>query len=189
MEILTSIFFYIIAGVLILSSLLVVFARRVMYSILFAVLAFLAVAGIYFMLNATFNAVAQIAIYVIAVSLLLIFSIMLTPSAQDNKIWLAIKPRFLFSMGALGLIFLVAGWFLTENYFEKILELIAGDMPMNRSLDTVYTIGEKLLTDYVLAFELVSVLLLVVIIGIGIVCVYYNDDSALRKPKLPEEDE
>lgn len=177
MDSLTTIFFYIHAVVLLFSAVSLIFAKRVISSALFGVIAFLSVSGIYFMLNATFNAAAQIAVYVVAVTILIIFAIMLTPQKEDKNMWISFKPRLFLSLGALFVIFLCITWAIVDNYLERILDIMAGGISLGKSLDTVYMIGEKLMTDYVLSFELASVLLLTLIVGIGLVCVVQKSEE------------
>lgn len=78
--------FYLLAAFIVISGVLVVTLRNVFHSALFLVLAFFAVAGIYLMLNAEFLAAVQVLIYVGAVTILMLFAIMLTYQIQSNSI-------------------------------------------------------------------------------------------------------
>ena len=78
--------FYILAGVILISALLVVTLRNIFHSALFLVATFFFVAGIYLMLDAEFLAVVQVLIYVGAVTILILFAIMLTQQIQSKSV-------------------------------------------------------------------------------------------------------
>ena len=78
--------FYILAAIIVISAFLVVTLRNVFHSALFLVMAFFMVAGIYLMLNAEFLAAVQVLIYVGAVTILILFAIMLTHKIQSDSI-------------------------------------------------------------------------------------------------------
>ncbi len=78
--------FYLLSGVILISALLVVTLRNVFHSALMLVLAFFMVAGIYLMLNAEFLAAVQVLIYVGAITILILFAIMLTYQIQSKSI-------------------------------------------------------------------------------------------------------
>ena len=72
--------FLVLAGVLLGSSLMVVLSRNIIRSGLFMVLAFLGLAGFYALMGATLVAAAQVLVYVGAISVLILFAVMLTQS-------------------------------------------------------------------------------------------------------------
>ena len=72
--------FLVLAGVLLGSSLMVVLSRNIIRSGLFMILAFLGLAGIYALMGATIVAAAQVLIYIGAISVLILFAVMLTQS-------------------------------------------------------------------------------------------------------------
>lgn len=78
--------FYVLAAVIIISGFMVVTLRNVFHSALFLVLTFFTVAGIYLMLSAEFLAAVQVLIYVGAVTILMLFAIMLTYQIQSKSI-------------------------------------------------------------------------------------------------------
>jgi NADH-quinone oxidoreductase subunit J len=77
---------YILGAAILIAALLVVTLRNVFHSALFLVATFFFVAGIYLMLNAEFLAAVQILIYVGAVTILILFAIMLTHKIQSKSI-------------------------------------------------------------------------------------------------------
>jgi len=78
--------FYLLSAIIVISAILVVTIRSVFHSALFLVLAFFTVAGIYLMLHAEFLAAVQVLIYVGAVTILMLFAIMLTYQIQSKSI-------------------------------------------------------------------------------------------------------
>lgn len=78
--------FYVLAGAILVSAFLVVTLRNVFHSALFLVMTFFTVAGIYLMLNAEFLAAVQVLIYVGAVTILMLFAIMLTYQIQSKSV-------------------------------------------------------------------------------------------------------
>lgn len=152
--------FFVLAAVTLIAGLLVVTVRNVVYAALALVGAFFGVAGLYLLLEAEFLAVVQVLIYVGAISVLILFAIMLTrglmSTAQTgvNAQWAA---------AALIAVFLFLGMFLVAG---------RGPWPLNTdpntqkiTTDLVPQLGTLLVTTYVLPFEVVSVLLLGALVG------------------------
>lgn len=168
-DILKSLIFYGFAGVIILFALLSVFSFRILYSLLFAVGVFFATAGIYFILGADYNAVIQVAIYGIAIPILFALAIMFTSDKLDKKTYITFKPRFFFTFLGLGALFL------------SLLYLIATSLNLSSNANWVLqkqtmfinkyqmfnALSEGFFTNYVIAFELFSILLLIVVAGIS----------------------
>jgi NADH:ubiquinone oxidoreductase subunit 6 (subunit J) len=78
--------FYLLAAIIVISAILVVTLRNVFHSALFLVMTFFMVAGVYLMLNAEFLAAVQVLIYVGAITILILFAIMLTHKIQSSSI-------------------------------------------------------------------------------------------------------
>lgn len=168
-DILKSLIFYGFSGAIILFALLSIFSLRILYSLICAVCVFFAAAGIYFILGADYNAVIQIAIYGVAIPILFILAIMFTSDKLDKKTYITFQPRFFFSFLGLGALFL------------SLIYLIATSLSLNSNSawilqkQTMFinkyqmfnALAEGFFTNYALAFELFSVLLLIVIVGIS----------------------
>lgn len=151
--------FYLLAGVTVLSSLAVFAVRNLLHAVVFLVLAFVGMAGIFITLSADFLAVAQILIYAGAVSILLVFAVMLTPLADRNN------ANSLFVLPGVA----VAGGFATIVALVAVATdwnvLADEDLGYRSFATTIADIGQALLGPYVLAFEVASVLLLAALIG------------------------
>lgn len=154
MEIGVAIGFWILASLAVISSAAVVLLKDLFRASLFLVLSFLSVAGIYIVLQADFLAVAQVLIYVGAISILLIFAIMLTRDTQTGS------PSNNLS---------VPGAFLAGVVFSAIIVAIfTTDWPLSSETPpdaTTELLAEVLFNKFVLPFEVASVLLLAAMIG------------------------
>jgi len=151
-----QIVFYLFAFVIIVSALAVVSLRNIFHCALFLILCLFSVAGIYVLLHAEFLAVVQVLLYVGAVAILMIFAIMLTSKLAGREVQMTNEQTFI---GAFLSLILVAGliFSLTDTVFR-----INSSAPPDNS---TFTIGRLLMTEYVLPFEMVSVLLLAALIG------------------------
>ena len=81
----TVIAFWVLAAITVGSALMVVAARNLIHAVVFLIVSFMGVAGLYITLSADFVAVTQILIYVGAISILMLFAIMLTPTADRTN--------------------------------------------------------------------------------------------------------
>lgn len=154
MDVGIAIGFWILASLAVISSAAVVLLKDLFRASLFLVLSFLSVAGIYIVLQADFLAVAQVLIYVGAISILLIFAIMLTRDTQTGN------PSNNLS---------VPGAFLAGVVFSAIIVAIfTTDWPLSSETPpdaTTELLAEVLFNKFVLPFEVASVLLLAAMIG------------------------
>jgi len=172
-DIIYSLFFYFIAFVLIIAALGIVFMPRIVYSAVSMIVAFFSAAGIFVLLNADFVAVSQVIIYAVGITIIMVFAIMLTATGEDKKLWVAFKFRTLAAIGAAGLLFLIIVGAITNwlTAMSAEAELFAIQQPSQEVIQrlqtegTTSTIGEALLTNYVLPFEILSLLLLAAILG------------------------
>ena len=148
--------FIILAVITLVSAVLTVTLRNIVHAALALVGAFFGVAGIYLLLEAEFLAVVQVLIYVGAISVLILFAIMLTrglmQSTQSslNSQWelAAVVAAALF--GGMAIVAIAAPWSLGSASITA---------------DLVPQLGKLLVTTYVLPFEVVSVLLLGALVG------------------------
>ncbi len=148
--------YYILAAIIIGSGVMVVSMKNIFHSALFLVLCFFGVAGIYILLSAEFIAAVQVLIYVGAITILMIFAIMLTArlySAQIKQSNEQVVP---------GLIIVSALLVITIFALSKTTWKLSSQAPETQ---TVAEIGKLLMTTYVLPFEIVSVVLLSALIG------------------------
>ena len=158
MDIIT-IAFYFFAILIIASGIVVVLSKNVMHSAFALMFTFFSVAGLYVLLNADFLAITQIMIYIGGILVLIIFGVMLTTRITGVDI----------KTGAIGKIgFIATGILCTLIATGLIVLFITTRWPVSEQVTvttTVKQIGNELLTNYLLAFEAASMLLLTAILG------------------------
>jgi NADH-quinone oxidoreductase subunit J len=168
-----QILFFVFAATAVIAAFGVIFNKNVVHSALWLLVNFCVLAILYVMLNAQFLAVVQLLVYAGAVVVLFLFVVMLLGAELGEKVssWLTVRNAFLV---ALGLVLLtLIGTTVFENY--QFLPHYAPPPPAktgNLTTEAVQQFGQiqvisrALFTDYLLAFELASVLLLVGIVGV-----------------------
>ena len=150
--------FVVLAAIVVIGSLGVILLANIVYSAFLLGGVFMAVAGLYLLLNASFVAAAQVLVYVGAVNVLILFAIMLVNKKEDLKPIKSLQIRRLLSAGVcMGLLILLIRVDLTTPW--------ALPGPPAIGEEATLRIGEHLFTDYLLPFELASVLLLMAMIG------------------------
>jgi len=151
-----DIFFYLFALITVVSAVFVVTVKNVVHSGFYLLFTFFGVSGLYVLLGADFIAVTQIMVYIGGILILLLFGVMIT-----NKITnVEIRSGTINILPAIILIGVFSGGLVSiltrTNWIEK-------NNPI--SDNTINGLGKLLITDYVLIFELLAILLLVALIG------------------------
>lgn len=152
-----DIVFYVFALITVSSAFVVVFSRNIIYSAFSLMFTFFGVAGLYVLLQADFLAVTQILIYVGGILVLLLFGVMLT----NRVVNVELKTGTLHTVPALILVAIVAGSLC--GLFYSAWKGVG--TPAVTLQTTTKTLGEMLMTGYLLPFEVASVILLVALIG------------------------
>lgn len=168
-DILKSLIFYGFAGAILLFAVLSIFSMRILYSLLAAVCVFFATAGIYFLLGADYNAVIQIAIYGIAIPILFVLAIMFTSDKLDKKTYITLKPRFFFSFMGIGILFLSLVYLIATSLSLRSNQAwvtLRQTLVINK-YQMFNAISDGFFINFVFAFELFSILLLIVVVGIS----------------------
>ena len=156
-------FFYIFAGVAIVSAVLVVTNKNVLHAALFLILTFFCVAAIYIILRAEFLAAVQVLLYIGAVMALFIFTVLLINVMQAQFLRQFHGQRPL--AGILVVALLAETIFLLFSGFRGNFPLMRETPPEAAGRAGLETFSQLLLTDYLLVFEVASVLLLAALIG------------------------
>ena len=149
--------FWVLSFIILVSGFMVVSLKNVFHCALFLILCLFSVAGIFILLEAEFLAAAQVLIYVGAIAILMLFAIMLTNNlaskkiVQSNKnVTVSVFVSVVFALTTILLISNTSVW----RYQDK--DLTDG---------TIMALGKALMTQFVLPFEVVSILLLAAMIG------------------------
>jgi len=154
--------FYLFGAIALLAAINVLVQRRVFYSALSLIVCLTALSGVYMLLHSPFIAAVQVIVYAGAIMVLFLFVIMLLdPSAAEA---VRRRGRFLGYLGILlGTLLLVLLYPLLEAYrldqAPRSMEAIPG------GTGSVERLAEVLFRDYLLPFELTSIVILVAIIG------------------------
>jgi NADH-quinone oxidoreductase subunit J len=156
-------FFYIFAGVAIVSAVMVVTNKNVLHAALFLILTFFCVAAIYILLQAEFLAAIQVFLYVGAIMALFVFTILLinVMQAQFLRQFHGQRPLAAVLVAAL----LVETLFLLFSDFRGNFPLLQQTPPETAARAGLGALSYLLLTDYLLLFEVASILLLAALIG------------------------
>ena len=152
-------FFYFFAAVLILGGLGVVFARNPLYSVLSLIVAIFSTSCLFVLCEAFFVSAILLLVYAGAVLVFFLFVVM----CLDLKAALSAseqKPHFQWLGCTIGVLFLFSFGLAAKSFIK------AQSMETSSIRGTIEAIGQILFTDYLLPFELTSLLLLIAIFGI-----------------------
>ena len=153
--------FYVFSGLIVLSALVILFTRNVLYAAFSLLVTFLGISAVYVLAGADFLAVTQIMVYVGGILVLIIFGVMLTNkiagqpvrTQHHNQLWGVL-------IGSAMLYLLVWGIWQAEldssSWIEKSQIVKAS---------TIQSLGIQLMSDFIVSFELTGVLLLIALIG------------------------
>ena len=155
MEISTAIF-YLVAAITVGSAAMVAFSRNIIHSAFSLLGTFAGVAGLYVFLGADFVAGVQVLVYVGGILVLILFAVMLTHRITDVQITNRAAGR-------------IPALVVVAILFALLVQSI-GETPWAKAKEVVYratagSIGDLFLGDYLLPFELASLVLLAALIG------------------------
>jgi len=177
----------ILGGLMIFSALGVVLLSNIVYSAFLLALTFISVSGLYILLNAGFVAAAQVLVYVGAVNVLILFGIMLVNKvevfSEVKNAWVGKAATGAVCAGLFGLI----GTMVTSHPWAISTAPAAGDK-------AIEVIGQHFFSDFLLPFELASILLLVALVGAIVLArreflpdLVAPQQEALTLPERPRE--
>ena len=179
--------FLLLSLVIVVGALGVVLLSNIVYSAFLVGLVFIGIAGLYILLNAGFVAAAQVLIYVGAVNVLILFGIMLVNKQEDfveiENAWIGKAATGAVCAGLFGLLSTT----VVSHPWAISSAPAAGDK-------AIEVIGQHFFSDYLLPFELASILLLIALVGAIILArrEYIPDETvpsseALTLPERPRE--
>ena len=151
--------FAVLSLIIIVGALGVVLLENIVYSAFLLGGVFMSVAGLYLLLNASFVAAAQVLVYVGAINVLILFAIMLVNKKEDLKPMQYLNSRRLISTT----ICITLLSLLIRVDLSKVWDIANPNLSIGE--ESTVRIGEHLFSDYLLPFEVASVLLLMAMIG------------------------
>jgi len=157
-----SVFFYLIAAVMVGAAIVVVTSRNVVRAALALIVVFAGVAAQFILLAAEFVAVTQVLVYIGAIMVLMLFGIMLTRARIGRDVNATNDHWFQGVITALLLVGVMA-YALVDYYGDDKL-------PAERQINSVAgsntaTVSDSIFSQYLIPFEVVSVLLLAALVG------------------------
>ncbi len=158
--------FFAFASISVLGSLLVIGQRNPIYSVLALIVSFFGLSGLYVLLEAPFVAVVQIIIYAGAIMVLFLFVVMLLNVPREGESdWDKAHPYFRPWPVRIGAVLSVL--MLTELVWALSLTpgLDIGVGDRRPGVSSVAELGRVLFTDYLFAFEVTSILILIAMVG------------------------
>ena len=168
--------FWSLAAMTIGGASMIIVSRNLIHAVIWLVISMLGIAGLYLTLSADFIAVVQVLIYVGAISVLMLFAIMLTPRAErDNSETLVKAPAALVVI----LVMIATMWVAVDTDWGAVRE--------SALTDQARLIGETLIRQYVLPFEIAAVLLTAALVGAIALARQDDEDAAIHADSLQRE--
>lgn len=176
---LTPIAFYLFAGVTLLSALMVITARNPVQSVLFLILAFFNAAGLFVLLGAEFVAMILVIVYVGAVAVLFLFVVMMLDmgfaelrkgAMQYVPLGLGIGAVLLFELATI-----YGAWQVSPSTSLNLANPVDG-------AKNTEALGRLIYTDYIFAFQVAGLILLVAMIGA--IVLTHRQRAGVRRQKI-----
>jgi NADH-quinone oxidoreductase subunit J len=175
----TTAIFYFFAAILVFAGLRVITARNPVHAALFLVLAFFTAAGLWMLLEAEFLAITLVLVYVGAVMVLFLFVVMMLDINLDKLregFWNYAPLASFVSV----LLVIEMALILGSRHFG--LDVMAPPAPHPADYSNTKELGRLIYTDYVYAFELAAVILLVAIVAAIALTLRRRKDSKYIDP-------
>ena len=157
MAVFSNIMFWVFAAIAVIPALFVLFSREIVHMAFWLLVSLAGFAGLYLQMGAGFLGFTQVVVYIGGILILLLFGIMLTQKLdvplRERQSWGFVFPGVL-----AGLLFIVGLVFIAWNVPWKTTEPAPAEFVADQ-------IGVGFMSTFILAFEAVSVLLLVAMVG------------------------
>ncbi|MBK8347443.1 MAG: NADH-quinone oxidoreductase subunit J [Saprospiraceae bacterium] len=158
----TEILFYSLSIIAIATSLLMIFHKNAMYSVLFLLACFFSIAGLFVMLNAQFLAVVHIIVYAGAIMVLFLYVIMFLNMSTPITIRKSKLVMFAAVLTGLMMAFLLVVSVWQTQAFGQHPEIV------DQNIGLAKTLGKVLFNEYLIPFELTSILFISSMVGVVI---------------------
>jgi NADH-quinone oxidoreductase subunit J len=187
--------FYLFAGITLIAAFITVFSKNIVYSAFALLFTFMGIVGLYVLLSADFLAITQLLVYVGGILILLIFGVMLTNKILNANIRSISNARVPAAIVALGLLYAISSaifnthwmsvkdmpWVRSPWNTDAVSTALKAYSNVQGSEGTATTIGKLFLTDYLLPFEVVSIVLLIALVGAAMIARKEPDPGTLAK--------
>lgn len=158
----TEIIFWFLSAVSVFSAIMVITRKNPVYSVLYLIITFFAISGHYILMNAQFLAIVNIIVYAGAIMVLFLFVLMLMNLNKESE---PSKNKYLVWSGAIAggtLMFVIIAALQTDDV-ERVQGITQGNIGLIKNL------GVSLFKEYVVPFEISSILFLSAMIGAVII--------------------
>lgn len=156
----SMVIFLALAAMAVVTAVMVVTGRNLFYSAMFLGAYLLVISGFYFLLNADLVGILQIFVYVGGVIVVLLFGIMLTSQITNVRLVSGMEQRGVTVLAVAALAGLMI--FVAKDAMFRVSQLAPAK-------DTTALVGKLFMTDYILPFEVISILLLAALVGAVII--------------------
>ncbi len=161
----TSVLFYVFATILMMAALAVITSKNPVHSVFFLIVAFFNAAGLFVLLGAEYIAMTLVIVYVGAVAVLFLFVVMML-NINFEKLRTGFTKNLLLGVGVAVVLFTELAALLYGSILSPApLAGASSPIPDATLTSNAHAVGRVLYTDYLIAFQLSGVILLVAMIG------------------------
>ena len=182
MNILIMLIFLALSAFILAAGIAVVTVKNIIHSALWLIATFFGVGALYLLMEAEFVAVVQVLVYVGAISILLLFAIMLTRHVTGEGVRQLYKRWWVALLVAAGLF----GLLIVPTVYNYNWSVVTPQPNQPEAISSSLQLGTAFMREYLLPFELASVLLLVALIGAIVIA--FEERSRRRKVLTLAED-
>ena len=156
---LTTLIFILLSVMAVGSAMMMIFSKNPVHSVLWLIVVFFAISGHYILLNAQFLAIVNIIVYAGAIMVLFLFVVMLMNLNAETEPVKNYRLQLIGIISGGSLLLILLSALMTKLDVEQLVEMKTGDAGLIKNL------GLNLFHNYVLPFEISSVLFLSAMIG------------------------
>jgi NADH-quinone oxidoreductase subunit J len=173
----TEILFYFLSVVVLLSAVMVIASRNPVYSVLWLIVTFFSISGHYLLLNAQFLAVVNIIVYAGAIMVLFLYVLMLMDIRKESE---PAKNKWMKLAGT------IAGGSLLVVLIAALRGADARVAQVNEgNIGLIENLGRVLFTEYVVPFEIASILFLSAMVGAVVIGKRDKEQRVVQKSVVP----
>ncbi|MBP6549700.1 MAG: NADH-quinone oxidoreductase subunit J [Flavobacterium sp.] len=154
-----QVLFCVLSVITLASAFMTIYSRKPMHSAIYLLICFTSITGHYLILNAQFLAMVNLIVYIGAIMILIVFTIMLMNLNKENEVY---KPRIT-RLGAIVTFCLMC--LVLIAIFINSKPIVGEYTTTGEDYQSIKVLGKVLLNEYMVPFEFASVLLLVAMIG------------------------